>query len=122
MEYSIPDVYSTILRRFFPDYFEVPAIGTTIIWNIRLLRILFGIVAGFSLAIAGSVLQGILRNPLASPYTLGIAHGAGFGAALAIVFGAGFIGGQYLIIGNAFVFSLIPTFFIYALSQHKRAT
>lgn len=122
VEYSIPEVYSTILHRFFPDHFEVPAIGTTIIWNIRLPRILFGIVAGFSLAIAGSVLQGILRNPLASPYTLGIAHGAGFGAALAIIFGAGFISGQYLIIGNAFIFSLIPTFFIYALARHKRAT
>jgi len=122
VKYSVLEVYSTILHRFFPNYFEVPAIGTTIIWNIRLPRILFGMVAGFSLAIAGSVLQGILRNPLASPYTLGIAHGAGFGAALAIIFGAGFIGGQYLIIGNAFVFSLIPTFFIYGIARYKRAT
>ena len=68
------------------------------------------------------MLQGILRNPLASPYTLGIAHGAGFGAAIAIIFGAGFAGGQYLIIGNAFVFSLIPTFFIFGLALYKRAT
>ena len=123
MEYSVLDVYTTILHRFFPNYFDAPdEPATRIIWNIRLPRILFGIVAGFSLAIAGSVLQGILRNPLASPYTLGIAHGAGFGAALAIIFGAGFIGGQYLIIGNAFVFSLIPAFFIYGIARYKRAT
>ena len=122
IKYSVLEVYTTILHRFFPNYFDVPELATTIIWNIRLPRILFGIVAGVGLAIAGCVLQGILRNPLASPYTLGIAHGAGFGAAIAIVFGAGFAGGQYLIIGNAFIFSLIPAFFIFGLALYKRAT
>ena len=39
-------------------------------------------------------MQGILKNPLASPFTLGIASAAGFGAALAIVLGAGFVGGD----------------------------
>lgn len=122
VDYSVCEVYSTIGHQFLPDYFDVPAIGTTIIWNIRLPRILFGIVAGVGLAVAGCVLQGLLRNPLASPYTLGIAHGAGFGAAIAIIFGVGIVGGHYLIIGNAFIFSLIPTFFIYAISQYKKAT
>jgi iron complex transport system permease protein len=122
IKYSVLEVYTTILHRFFPDYFNVPALATTIVWNIRLPRVLFGIVAGIGLAIAGCVLQGILKNPLASPYTLGIAHGAGFGASIAIVFGAGFVGGQYLIIGNAFIFSLIPAFFIFGIARYKRAT
>ena len=122
IKYSVLEVYTTILHRFFPNYFDVPELATTIIWNIRLPRILFGIVAGFGLAVAGCVLQGILRNPLASPYTLGIAHGAGFGAAIAIIFGAGFVSGKYLIIGNAFIFALIPTFFIFGLARYKRAT
>ena len=44
-----------------------------IVWNSRLRRILMGIAAGVGLAVAGATMQGILKNPLASPYTLGIA-------------------------------------------------
>ncbi|WP_340637525.1 iron chelate uptake ABC transporter family permease subunit [Methanolobus psychrotolerans] len=49
------------------------------------------------------MMQVILRNLLASPYTLGISSAAGFGAAVAITLGAGFAGGEYLIVGNAFI-------------------
>ena len=123
VKYSFLEVYTTILHGLFPNYFNVPdKVATRIIWNIRLPRILFGIAAGVGLATAGAVLQGILRNPLASPYTLGIAHGAGFGAAIAIIFSAGFLGGPYLIIGNAFIFALIPAFFILGIARYKRAT
>ena len=92
------------------------------VWNLRLPRILLGILAGIGLGLAGAVMQGILRNPLASPYTLGISSGAGFGASLAILAGAGFVGGKYLIIGNAFVFALLVSFIILALSSRKGAT
>ena len=61
------------------------------------------IVAGMGLSVAGAVMQGILKNPLASPFTLGISSAACFGAALAIVLGAGFVGGECLMIGNSFV-------------------
>ncbi|MEA2074924.1 MAG: iron ABC transporter permease, partial [Euryarchaeota archaeon] len=93
-----------------------------VVWNLRLPRILMGILAGIGLAIAGTTMQGVVRNPLASPYTLGIASAAGFGAALAIILGAGFVAGQYLIIANAFVFALLSAFIIYGLSRHKGAT
>ena len=92
------------------------------VWNLRLPRIFLGIIAGIGLGIAGAVMQGILRNPLASPYTLGISSGAGFGASLAILAGAGIVGGKYLIIGNAFVFALLVSFIILALSSHKGST
>jgi iron complex transport system permease protein len=105
-----------------PDHFASTELADTIVWNIRLPRALFGIVAGASLAVGGCILQGILKNPLASDYTLGIAQGAGFGAALAIIFGSGLIKGEYLIVGNAFLFSLLPTFFIFGMSRYKRAT
>ena len=71
---------------------------------------------------AGAVMQSILRNPLASPFTLGISAGAGFGAALAILFGAGIADGHYLIIANAFLFSLAPTMLIMAMTFYKKAT
>ncbi len=91
-----------------------------------------GIVAGAGLAVAGCVLQGILRNPLASPYTLGIASGAACGASFAIVLGAGIIQGGYgagLQILNfymlpicAFGFSLIPAFTVFSLAKFKEAS
>jgi iron complex transport system permease protein len=92
------------------------------VWDLRLPRIFLGIVAGIGLGLAGAVMQAILRNPLASPYTLGISSGAGFGASLAILAGAGIVGGKYLIVGNAFVFALLVSFIILALSSRKGAT
>ena len=61
-----------------------------IIWNIRFPRVLAGILVGASLAISGAVMQGFLRNPLASPFTMGVSHGAMFGASIAILLGAGY--------------------------------
>ena len=65
-------------------------IGTRIVWNIRLPRVAAALLAGAALGLAGTLLQGLLRNPLASPFTLGISQGAALGATCAIVlFGAG---------------------------------
>ncbi len=64
--------------------------NSTVIWKLRLPRIIAALAAGASLGIAGAVMQSILRNPLASPFTLGISNAAAFGAALAItVFNGG---------------------------------
>jgi iron complex transport system permease protein len=61
-----------------------------VIWNIRLPRITAALVVGWSLGLSGLATQTLLRNPLASPSTLGISQGAAFGAAFSIVFmGAG---------------------------------
>jgi iron complex transport system permease protein len=81
-----------------------------------------GIFAGMGLAVAGSAMQGILKNPLASPFTLGIASAATFGASLAIILGAGFVSGQYLIVGNAFVFTMLASLTVYGLAKYKGIT
>jgi iron complex transport system permease protein len=57
-----------------------------VVWELRFPRILCGLLAGAGLAVAGVIFQGILQNPLADPYTLGISSGAAFGASLAILF------------------------------------
>ncbi len=119
---SIKDVYVAILAKFFPNYFNSTWYANTIVWGLRLDRIIVGILAGMGLAIAGAAMQGILKNPLASEFTLGVSSAAGFGAALAIVLGAGFVGGEYLIIGNAFIFTLIASFTVYGLAKYKGIT
>jgi len=64
----------------------------TVIWDVRLPRILASIGAGGGLAVAGALFQAVLRNPLADPYTLGVSAGAACGASLAIVLGLAFAG------------------------------
>lgn len=61
--------------------------AVTIFWHIRLPRILSAALIGASLSVAGSVYQGMFRNPLVSPDILGVSSGAGLGAALAILYG-----------------------------------
>lgn len=56
-----------------------------IIWNIRLPRLLAAIAAGAGLSISGTAMQSILKNPLGSPFTLGLSHAAAFGAALSVM-------------------------------------
>lgn len=58
----------------------------TIIWNVRMPRIATGAGVGIALALAGCVMQNVLRNPLASASTLGVSQGASFGAAIAIIY------------------------------------
>lgn len=63
----------------------IPRGTAAIVWELRFPRILCGLLCGAGLAAAGVIFQGILQNPLADPYTLGISSGAAFGASLAIL-------------------------------------
>ena len=80
------------------------------------------IMAGFGLGICGCVMQAVLKNPLASPFTLGITAGAQFGISLAAVIGFSFLAGPYFIIGNAFLCALFCSLFIIGLAAIKGAT
>lgn len=102
-----------------------------IIWQIRLPRIIAGMMIGYCLAVSGCVMQSCLRNPIASPSTLGISNAAAFGANIAIVFlGAGTyrsaatdavtISNPYSVTVFAFVFSLIAMGGILLLAKVKR--
>ncbi|WP_419787445.1 FecCD family ABC transporter permease [Pseudodesulfovibrio sp.] len=65
---------------------------TSVVVDVRLPRIVSAISVGFGLAVAGAVFQGLLLNPLADPFTLGVSSGAAFGAALALLLGLNFLG------------------------------
>lgn len=65
-----------------------------VVWQVRLPRVIAATLVGAGLSVAGAVFQGIFKNPLASPYTLGVSNGAGFGAGLAIIMSLGAAGIQ----------------------------
>ncbi len=122
LDISVIDVYKILLSRLFPGYFALEGLPAQVVWNIRIPRIVAGIMAGFGMGISGCVMQAVLKNPLASPFTLGISAGASFGVAVAAVLGIGVIGGPYLLVGNAFLFAMLCSFFIIALARFKGAT
>ena len=104
-----------------------------IIWNIRLPQALAAIVAGSALAVSGAVMQSILRNPLGSPFTLGISNAAAFGAALSVmlqggaveILGAGLGSSTWLPLittGSAFLFSIAAAIVIIVISRIRGAT
>lgn len=104
-----------------------------IVWNIRLPQALAAMASGAGLAVAGAVMQSILRNPLGSPFTLGISHAAAFGAALSVMLlgsgtmsstsvGAVSITNPYLTTGSAFVFSLLAAALIIAIARLRGAS
>ena len=66
---------------------DAPQTANTIVWNIRAPRVLLGSFVGAGLALAGSVIQTLVRNPLADPYLLGISSGASVGATAVITIG-----------------------------------
>lgn len=108
------------------------AASNTVIWDIRLPRIVAAILVGAILATSGAVMQCVLNNPLASASTLGVSQGAAFGAALGIiVFGGGVISSgsanvavevnnPYIVTLCAFIFGSLSTLIILALTRLKK--
>ena len=89
---------------------------------LRLHRVVCGFAVGAALAVAGAVLQALLRNPLAEPYVLGVSSGAGLGAALVITFGLA-ARSAFALPAGAFLFALATLALVYALArQHGRTS
>lgn len=114
------DIVSVVLAHIFPsgDVECVNRLHNTILWKIRLPRIILAINVGIALAISGAVFQGCFRNPLVEPYILGISSGAAFGAALGIVVPGFFLSGQIL----AFIFAFSAVAIAYSLARTRGET
>jgi iron complex transport system permease protein len=90
-----------------------------IVWELRLPRVALGALVGAMLALAGASYQGVFRNPLADPYLLGVAAGAGLGATIAIAYGP--IGADgYLLPLAAFVGAVAAVVGAYAIGRSLR--
>ena len=118
------DIIHTLIRQPISRQLDL------IIWHIRLPQTLTAVMAGAGLAGAGAVMQSVLRNPLASPFTLGIAHAAAFGAAFSImILGSGVMAGSLanavnisnpmITLGSAFGFSMATALVITFISKTR---
>ena len=105
-----------IINTLLPEklaFAEVDENVQTVIYNIRLPRVLMAVLAGSGLAISGAAFQSLFSNPLATPDTLGVATGTSFGATLGIMLGFNSFGIQV----SAFIFGIICVILVYFISR-----
>lgn len=88
-------------------------VNRRIILTLRLPRVIESALVGMGLSVVGAFFQGLLRNPMADPYVLGISSGAAFGATIAIIMGLGIFG----LSSMAFITALLTIFFVYTVSR-----
>ncbi|MFG6147760.1 FecCD family ABC transporter permease [Halobacillus sp. B23F22_1] len=86
----LPDIVKVIIAQVTPFFPQVDTVHASIIGDVRLPRVLLAGLVGASLAISGAAFQGLLQNPLADPYTLGVSSGASVGAVLVLFLGLSF--------------------------------
>lgn len=91
------------------DVSDIPSSSESIIWNIRFPRVLVGAVVGGALSVSGVAYQGLLKNPMADPYVIGVSSGAALGASIGIVGGISF---KFLGLSSISVMALISAVFV----------
>ena len=100
---------------------KLDELGSTILYTIRMPRVMLAAFVGASLAISGACLQGLFRNPLADPGLIGVSAGAALGAAFAIVFSSRFISldflGPYLIPFSAIIGSASVIIILFIITK-----
>ena len=115
---SPSELFSILISKIFPIEHSWTDQMETVLFNVRLPRILLAGLVGCCLSTAGAAYQGIFQNPMAAPDVLGATAGAAFGAALAIL-----NHGNYLAItASAFCFSLLTVTIVYLVSRKAKGT
>ncbi len=109
---AIDQLLKVLSSKIFPIEKNWPDTIDTIVFQVRLPRIIGGILVGASLSLSGAVYQGMFKNPLVSPDILGVSSGAAFGAALAIYLSFNTAGIQV----TSFIFGLIAVGLVYLIS------
>jgi len=102
--------------------FDITGVSSTVIsivWSLRAPRVLLAFLVGGALSVSGAVMQSVLKNPLASSYTIGVSSGASFGACLVLIFGVTLPALQYFALPLAGLSGGIITIFIVILFSSK---
>lgn len=109
---SVIEILKVVFSKITGSPLDYPKVIDTVIFQVRIPRILVAMIVGSSLSISGAVYQGMFKNPMVSPDILGTSAGAGFGATLGILLSFNIIGTQLM----AFAFGLLAVFLIYTIS------
>ena len=115
---AFTDTLTALLEKMFAIPMHAEARIITIVWNLRFPRVILAFIIGGALAMSGGVFQSVLKNPLASPYIIGVSSGASLGAGLVML--TGFV--LPLIRGftlplTGFIFGLCTVFFVISFSS-----
>ena len=110
---TVSDVFKILFAKLLGQATDYPKVLETVIFNVRIPRVIAAMIIGSSLSISGSVYQGMFKNPMVSPDLLGTSAGAGFGAALGILLSYSTLGIQ----GLSFVFGLLAVLLTYIISS-----
>ncbi|MFJ5804742.1 FecCD family ABC transporter permease [Streptomyces sp. NPDC093093] len=121
--YRIPvgDVLASVQHRVGLGGAALDRVGESVLWNVRLPRVVLALLVGSSLGCAGALMQGVFGNPLAEPGVIGISAGAAVGAVAAIGLGLTFLG-NWTVTACAFVAGLITVAAVYLLSRNGGRT
>ncbi|ALC30234.1 iron ABC transporter permease [Streptomyces sp. CFMR 7] len=116
--YSIPigDVLGSLQHRIGLGGQPLDRVGESVLWNVRLPRVVLALLVGASLGCAGALMQGVFGNPLAEPGVIGISAGAAVGAVASIALGLTFFG-NWTITVFAFIAGLGTVLLVYTLSR-----
>ncbi|ABW17777.1 FecCD family ABC transporter permease [Alkaliphilus oremlandii] len=109
---TIKEIFIILTSKLLQKDIDYPKVMETVIFQVRIPRIIAAMIVGSSLTVSGAVYQGMFKNPMVSPDILGTSAGAGFGAALAILLSFSSLGIQ----ATAFMFGLIAVLLTYTIS------
>nr|WP_051756795.1 iron ABC transporter permease [Kitasatospora purpeofusca] len=116
--YRIPlgDILASFGHRLGLGGHELDRVPESVLWNVRLPRVVLALLVGGSLGCAGALMQGVFGNPLAEPAVIGVSSGGAVGAVGCIVLGLDALG-TWTVTASAFVTGLLTVFAVYAMSR-----
>lgn len=116
--YDIPvgDVLGSLLHRAGLGGRQPDRVAESVLWNVRLPRVVLAVLVGAALGCAGALMQGVFGNPLAEPGVIGISSGAAVGAVASIALGLSFLG-NWTVTACAFVAGLATVLLVYVLAR-----
>jgi iron complex transport system permease protein len=119
VQIGVGDIAESALARipFLGVHSHLSSVDEAIVWQLRFPRVVLGALVGGMLALGGASYQGVFRNPLADPYLLGVAAGAGLGATLAVAYRPGGVGTDQALPPAAFVGAIVAVVVAYAIGR-----
>lgn len=128
MYISVPDVFSILIKKTgIAPGIETNAVFETVLWNIRLPRLVMTLLIGAALGVSGAALQGLFRNPLVEPGLIGVSSGSALSVVVMIVFGQSLVATHTLALSVAlpvvaFGGGLLATFVVLHISAQLEKT